>query len=102
MSDTIRFTIYCGLAVGSDMSPSTIRRSRELVYRFADENLQGFTITEGIGRWGGKNEPTTIVTFITDKATDITKVNSFCHSYKWNNHQESVLYTEEKVSARFY
>jgi hypothetical protein len=98
----LRFTIYCGLAVGQDTSPSTIRRSREKVYRFADEYLSGYTITEGIGRWRGKQEPTTIITFVTDRKTDITKVNGFCHAYKWNNNQESVLFTEEEVKITFY
>lgn len=99
---TFRYTIYCGLKVGSDASPTTIRKSRGMVYDFADKHLVAYTITEGIGRWRGQQEPTTIVTFITDKRTDITKVNGFAHEYKWSNHQESVLIVEEEVEINFY
>lgn len=99
---TYRYTIYCGLKVGTDDSATTIRKSRALVYDYADDCFEGYTITEGVGRWRGKTEPTSIVTYFTDKRTDITKVNRFAHQYKWNNHQESVLIVEEEVEINFY
>lgn len=99
---TYRYTIYCGLKVGTDDSPTTIRRSRQKVYEAADRNFVGYTITEGVGRWRGQTEPTSIVHYITDKQTDITKVNSFAHEYKWGNNQESVMIVEEQVDLCFY
>jgi len=99
---SLRYTIYCGLKVGSDASATTIRKSRGLVYDFADKHLKAYTVTEGVGRWRGKTEPTSIVTFITDRRTDVTKVNAFVHSYKWHNNQESVLIVEEEVEINFY
>jgi hypothetical protein len=96
------FTIYCGLKVGSDASPTTIRKSRAMVYDLADKHLSGYTITEGIGRWRGQQEPTTIISFVTDRQTDVTKVNAFAHAYKWGNHQESVLIIKQEVDINFY
>lgn len=97
-----RYTLYCGLKVGTDASPTTIRKSRAMVYDLADKHLSAYTITEGVGRWRGQTEPTSIVTFVTDLRTDITKVNAFAHDYKWSNHQESVMIVEEENNVNFY
>ena len=97
-----RFTIYCGLKVGKDDSPCTLAKSRALVYDFAGQELKAFTAIEAIGFWRSEAEPTIVITFITDSKTGITSVNSFAHAYKWSNNQESVMITEEEISARLY
>ena len=97
-----RYQVYCGLAVGSDTSKKTVDRSARLVHSAAATHLESYTVFEAQGCWKGQGEPTLIVEYITDRATDITKVNAFAHEYKWSNHQESVMIVETKPEVRFY
>ena len=99
---SFRYTVYCGLKVGSDETPTTIRKSRALIYDLADKHFEGYSIAEAIGRWRGKQEATTVVTYFTDRRTDVTKVNAFAHAYKYTNNQEAVLIVEDEVETTYY
>ena len=97
-----RYTIYCGLAVGGDNHKSITKNSKALAFELADQHLVNFTAEKAVGRWNGEKEKTLVITYLTDRKTDITKVNAFAHAYKHRNNQDSVLIVEEHVNARFY
>ena len=98
----IRFSIYLGLAVGNDASPATCKASRDLAIGSADRHLHSYSCQDIQGRWNGIAEPTLLITLITDRRTDITKVNALAHEYKHSNQQEAVMIVEEEVDIRFY
>lgn len=89
------YRIYCGCH--GKLSTDAFWNRGVLRGILAGSDLDGYTINEGVGLWGGKEEPTDVVTYISGrKDKDYQLILDIAKEYKKATGQEEVWVTRSE------
>lgn len=93
MAQSIEYKIYLGLY--SDKTETTYPQS--LVLSILDKYLEVYTITKSTGSWKGVQEPSLIITIISDHNSLIQQI---AYDLKSALQQEAVLLTFQAIQTQ--
>ena len=92
----LRWRIMIGLGTQADGSPMDASWARETAINVADA-LDAYSITDGIGAWRGKQEPSLVIEYIGEDHERV-RVQSIAHTIARYLNQEEVWVSEEPIT----
>lgn len=98
-----QFELYLGGKEGESLIPLSLLES--FISEVADRHLESFTVIQGLGRWKGQAEPTTIIRVMADSpevTATINALRSIGEAYKQSFNQENVFITQYQITGGLF
>ena len=98
IDERLRWRIMIGLGTDADGDPISKSWARRTAIDVADAGLDAYSITDGIGAWKGKQEPSLVIEYIgKDNERERTKLHVVAEVIAKYLNQEEVWVSEEPI-----